>query len=319
VALQPLVKFCDAVLQKRDMKRAFGQLAYAEAQLGTRFTDDAFLHLALVIAIQTQRLLQDNHLMIPADQIQFLQNLPVWDIARMLAKRSGWKLTPLWRDNDIAGLAMWILAAPRNENLPGDLEIEPAYADLIKAITIKIVEFYDSREMGQDHILHTGLINQIIPSCLRQKFNLWHPSLYPNFAISDRYENEYKITVIITKLIQEQTSYQMTAGDINNIAALLRAARIRLRPQFFRKVLVVCPGGMATAQLLMSRLEARFPRLGPLVVTSIRELSNEAVSSADLIITTVPISKDISEKIKVIQVHPLLLVEDVEAITLFMQ
>ena len=72
---------------------------------------------------------------------------------------------------------------------------------------------------------------------------------------------------------------------------------------------------MATAQLLVARLEARFPRLGPLKVVSMRELNTERMAQADLIITTVPLAEEISEQIDVIQVHPLLLPEDVEAIT----
>jgi len=115
--------------------------------------------------------------------------------------------------------------------------------------------------------------------------------------------------------ILERTGYQVPDAEINNIAALLRAARIRIEPHLFRKVLVVCPGGMASAQLLLSRLEARFPRLGPLKVISMRELTDENIAPADLIISTVPLANNIQRKIKVIQVHPLLLAEDVEAIT----
>jgi hypothetical protein len=72
---------------------------------------------------------------------------------------------------------------------------------------------------------------------------------------------------------------------------------------------------MATAQLLVARLEARFPRLGPLKVVSLRELDAEQMSRAGLIITTVPLAEEISNKIDVVQVHPLLLPEDIESIT----
>ena len=116
-------------------------------------------------------------------------------------------------------------------------------------------------------------------------------------------------------LINKHTSVKLPEAEINNIAALLRAARIRIRPYRFRQVIIVCPSGMATAQLLVARLEARFPRLGPLKVFSMRELNTERMAQADLIITTVPLAEEISEQIDVIQVHPLLLPEDVEAIT----
>jgi mannitol operon transcriptional antiterminator len=169
--------------------------------------------------------------------------------------------------------------------------------------------------MSNDLVLRDGLTNHIIPACLRQKFNIWMPFPYPDYTLSDKYTYEVESAEQLSEFIKRRTTYQLPKAEINNIAALLRAARIRLQPHLFRQVLVVCPGGMATAQLLQSRLEARFPRLGPLKVISMRELSEENIEPADLIISTFPLSDSIMRKIKVIQVHPLLLAEDVEAIT----
>ena len=73
---------------------------------------------------------------------------------------------------------------------------------------------------------------------------------------------------------------------------------------------------MATAQLLVARLKTRFPRLGVLRVVSMRELNQELTARAELIITTVPLpGSTVKNQSNVIQVHPLLLPEDVERIT----
>ena len=45
---------------------------------------------------------------------------------------------------------------------------------------------------------------------------------------------------------------------------------------------------MATAQLLVARLKARFPRMGKFRVVSLRELDQEILILLELIITTVP-------------------------------
>jgi hypothetical protein len=71
---------------------------------------------------------------------------------------------------------------------------------------------------------------------------------------------------------------------------------------------------MASAQLLMTRLGARFPRLGPLKAISVRELTDEIIESANMIISTVPIAPEIEQKIKVLQVHPMLSKNDMEKI-----
>jgi hypothetical protein len=75
---------------------------------------------------------------------------------------------------------------------------------------------------------------------------------------------------------------------------------------------------MATSQLLIARLEARFPYLGTPKVVPLRELNNTTASGADLVLTTVPIPKNLSENIKVIQVHPLLMPQDIDAIIQFL-
>lgn len=313
----PIVKEANRILQGWKLGRVFGQIAYAEAQLNRRFTDDAFLHLALVFAIQTDRITQGFHLSLSQERVESLRTLPVWRVAKGVAERLGWELRPPWRDVDTAGVAIWLLAAPHNENMLFDLSLDPRLDGLVDGLMTQIASFYKSPEMGNDLILRDGLSNHVIPACLRQKFQLWHPFPYPNFSLSEKYVSEHAIAHQLADFIKERTTYQMPEVEINNIAALLRAAQIRLRPQYFQQVLVVCPGGMASAQLLMSRLEARFPRLGPLKVISMRELTDDQIQPADLIITTVPLGEEIEEKIPVVLVHPLLRNEDVEAIMRF--
>jgi len=102
------------------------------------------------------------------------------------------------------------------------------------------------------------------------------------------------------------------------LIAFMRAAYIRLRSYQFSNVLLVCPSGMATAQLLTARLKTRFPHLGKLTVVSFRELDKERVANADLIITLMPLSKEIARGKPIIQVSPQLSPSDIDAITSFL-
>jgi mannitol operon transcriptional antiterminator len=98
----------------------------------------------------------------------------------------------------------------------------------------------------------------------------------------------------------------------------LRAEFVRARPARARRVLVVCPSGIATTQLLIARLKVRFPRLGTLEVLPMRELTATRIEDADLIISTVPLTLPANLPIDVIQVHPMLRPEDVVALTQWM-
>lgn len=313
-----LVEYCDAKLRKWDMTRGFGQIAFAEAQLGGRFTDDAVLHLALMLAIQTERVASGRHIDIVQSEIEWLSSLPVWEIAETIASRLDWKVSPNHMRADIAGIAMHILAAPRNERWPGDLDVDSHFESLMSEVMERVATFYDTPAMREDRTLHDGIINHIVPACIRQKLNLWMPSLPSDMALSGKFESEYQAAAAIQEIISTRTGFLLPTPELNNIASLLRAARIRVSPYRFERVIIVCPSGMATAQLLVARLEARFPHIGPISVVSLRKLDETTIKDGELIITTVPLDLSFEVRVDVIQVHPLLLPEDVEKITKYL-
>ena len=104
----------------------------------------------------------------------------------------------------------------------------------------------------------------------------------------------------------------------DDLILLLRAAIVRARPERARHILVVCPSGMATTQLLVARLRARFPRLGTFEVLPMREITTSRVANADLIISTVPLILPDDAYIDVIQVHPMLRADDIVRLTQWM-
>jgi mannitol operon transcriptional antiterminator len=312
--LLPIVQRASEILKGWDAKRALWQVAYAEAQLDGRFTDDAVLHLALVFAIQTQRVQSGHLIQVEASSLDWLKTLAVWPVAAQITKRLAWSHTITWPEAEIATIAMQILATPRNDRWPGDLDVDNSFADLIDALINLTSQSYKLPGLQEDVTLRDGIITHVIPACLRHRFQVWLPSSQHGTALSQDYIDEHKLANELASIVQQHTQVTLAANEINNIALLLRAAFIRERPNRSQEVIVVCPSGMATAQLLTARLRARFPRLGNLRVVSVREL-NDKIGNAELIITTVPLPTSVKSNIKIIQVHPLLLPEDIETIT----
>ena len=101
--------------------------------------------------------------------------------------------------------------------------------------------------------------------------------------------------------------------EINNLALLLRAAVIRVPPMRQYRAYVICPSGMATVQLLVARLRARFPQLEIVDALSLHELSAAQWDDVHLIITTVPLQLNITG-VEQVLVDPMLPPEDVETI-----
>lgn len=313
--LLPLVERSNEIIKRWNVRRVLGIVADAEAQFGGRFTDDAVLYLALVLAVRTDRVSEGRHIGVDTDDISWLKKLPAWPIAKRITQRLGWKLMPEKRDASIASIAMDVLASPRNERWPGDLDVDRGFSGIISDVMEYIGDAYNLSDMVQDRTLHDGIVNQVVPACLRQRFQLWMPSPSQRTVLSGKYTVEQEVAQGIAQIIEHQSDVRLPEGEINNIALVLRAAYIRTRPYRLERVIVVCPSGMATAQLLVARLEARFPRLGPLEVISIRGLGGQELSTTDLVISTVPLPTDLISSVDMIQVHPLLLPEDIEKIT----
>jgi mannitol operon transcriptional antiterminator len=300
------------------MRRTIGLVAKAEEQLGGRFTDDAVLHLALVFAIMSKRIQGGNHLVVDEKLLASLQSAKMWEVASYVASRLGRESNSRWISGDVAGLAMEMMAAPRNEVFPGELERESDFSALSERLMEHISHSFGIPKIKYDRTLQNGLLNNIVPACFRQRFNLWFPVALNNASLPEKHEEEYIVAREVSQLVYEFTGVNLPQSEINNLVVLLRAAFIRNRSYRFNRVIVICPSGMATAQLLVARLHARFPNLSNLKVVSLRDLTPSLISSADLILTTVSLPRQYANNPKVLQVHPLLMPEDIETITQFL-
>ncbi len=317
-ALLPLVEHINRWLSSMRMRRMIMIVAKSEEQLGGRFTDDAVLHLALVLAIMDVRLRNKQHLEVDKKLLDWLQTTRIWPIASYVARHLGRDVNVTWLPADVASLAMEMLSAPRNEILLGELDRNDEFSSLIEKLMEFISEAFEISKMKHDRALQNGLLNNIIPAFYRKRFNLWFPVALNNASLPEQHEQEKAIAEAVAKMVEENTGLTLPQSEINNLVILLRAAFIRNRTYRFSKVIVVCPSGMATAQLLIARLNARFPYLNNLEVISLRDLMPNLVAAADLVLTTVPLPKQYANINKIIQVHPLLMPEDIETITRFL-
>jgi mannitol operon transcriptional antiterminator len=316
--LLPLVGAINHYLTSLHIRRAISLVAKAEEQIGGRFTDDAVLHLALVFAIMTNRIQSGNHLNVEDKLLVSLQSTKMWPVASYVADKLGRESNSIWRPADVAGIAMEMMAAPRNDTFPGELERESDFSALSERLMEHISQAFSISKIKHDRTLQNGLLNNIVPACFRQRFNLWFPIALNNASLPEKYEKEHIVAREVSRLVYEFTDVTLPQSEINNLVVLLRAAFIRNRSYRFDRVLIICPSGMATAQLLIARLHARFPNLSNLEVISLRDLTPALVSTADLILTTIPLARQYAHHPKIIQVHPLLMPEDIEAITQFL-
>ena len=313
-SLLPIIQYAEDQISGWDTRSALEWVASAEAQLDGRFADEVVLHLALAFAIQAGRVESGHVLSCDPDEISWLRQHRVWGAAVTLADRMwpGAAEDPLI--DEIAGIGMQLLAGSRSELWPKDSELNDQLADLVDFVIDEAAQAFRTPKLRHDSSLRDGLLAHFVPAIMRHRFGLWAPSPLPEGGLPAAFRREYAVACEVAKEISEKTGVGLPEGEVLNLALLLRAAVIRERPDHPRRVFVVCPGGMATAQLVVARLRARFPHLEILGVLSIREITRERVAPAQLIISTAPVEAP-APWIDVIQVHPLLQDDDVEALT----
>jgi len=313
--LLPIVQEVHQTLDALDIQAALEWVTYAEDQQGGRFTDMTVLHLALAFAIQVHRVRSQQVITINEATQEWLKEQKVWAVAVGVAGNMWPEAGRETPEMEISGVAMHLLAGLRDHMWPGDLEIDPTLTELITVLMEEVAKAFSTPGLSQDTALRDGLVAHIIPAFMQQRFNIWTPPSWSDGELSRQYTHEYNIAQELAKIVAERTGVELPAGEIDTLTLLLRAAFIRERPHQPKRVYIICPSGMATAQLLVARLKARFPSLEIMGVLSVRELTSEQVNGAHLLISTVPLLRPPRPGLPVIKVHPLLLPEDIETIT----
>jgi mannitol operon transcriptional antiterminator len=317
-ALLPAVAQVNALLDGWDLVAAQRLVIQAEAELHAHFSAVAVRLLTLEIAIQIQRVAMGQPIALDAAGLAWAREQPTWGIAAGLAARLWPALPPPAQQAEAAALAIQLITQERDEPRQNDLVDAAPARELIGALQGAIAGAFGLPDLAHDQLLRDGLAALVLPACVRQRFGLWTPPHAVADIQGERYARERQVAERLAAQVAAATGLQLPPDAQNNLVLLLRAAVVRARPVRSRRVLVVCPSGMATTQLLVARLRARFPRLGSFEVLPIRALSPERVAGADLIIATVPLALPDDTAIDVIQVHPMLQPEDIVALTNWM-
>lgn len=123
----------------------------------------------------------------------------------------------------------------------------------------------------------------------------------------------YSITEKILSEYESTLEVKFPESEIAYVAMYFDALFERnVKGKFSYKVLIVCNGGLATSSLLKSRIGAMAPEIEIIDICRLKDVeSNLKKYEVDFLISTVPLTL---EDYKVIQVNPLLELDDIEKI-----
>ncbi|RME44425.1 MAG: hypothetical protein D6796_11795, partial [Caldilineae bacterium] len=161
--LQPTLQKMGISPNRWDVSAALEQVAFAEAELGGRFTDESVLALALALAIQRDRLERGFWLTdFPVNE-EWLHRQTVWPTAGKLLQRIFTGKAPSLIHEQVY-IAVQLLSSTRSENWPTDKEIDFPFNAFIETFMLEASHAFHEPELRTDLALRDGLAAHIIPA-----------------------------------------------------------------------------------------------------------------------------------------------------------
>ncbi len=261
---------------------------------------------SLYLAISVARCLDDKPIALETGQLVSLIDHPASDGVRDLAESIADAGIARLSDGEIAGLTEYLLGLDALVRVQRE---EPELGELLEQI-LDVSGYRLHPSLAEDVELRRGLSLHLQRLAVRLRHGL--PVHNPLLGeITARYPDVHKVSLDLGELISSHIGVDIGLDEVGFITMYLAGAMERGHLRQRRKALVVCPGGMATAWVLVSRIQAEFPELSIVEVKSASSYEQEHGADFDLVISTVPLE---SELAPVVVVNPLLPAADVRRV-----
>ena len=249
-------------------------------------TDPTMVTATVSLAILARRVQADHPARLVRGRLRSLLDHPVSEDARRIAIAIRRRLKLAMQPAEIAAIT---------ESLLGFVEMtDPAATpqaeiqELVDRLIVAAAEQIHPSLAGDD-LLRTNLAEHIRRLRVRLRYGL--PVSNPlQHEVQKRYPDVYEISATILRAVGPLDGASIPAEEVGFLTMYLAGSleRLRLRPKI--QVTVVCPAGMATVWILVSRLLAEFPQLE--VAQVISKPAFEQTPTAivgDFVISTVPL------------------------------
>ncbi|MBT2729794.1 transcription antiterminator [Bacillus sp. ISL-75] len=188
--------------------------------------------------------------------------------------------------------------------------ITEEYIQLVEEIIQKMSSVLKV-DLSNDKKLFEGLVSHIIPMIyrLRAGITVKNPLLT---EIKDEYSVMLGVSWFVTSIIEEAFEVNLTEDEVAFILVHFQAALER--NSSYKRVLIVCPNGIGTSELIANKVKHILPALCLIEVVPIDKLYQMNIDSVDFIISAIPIRNTTKP---VIYVSPLVTSTDVKNIMNF--
>ena len=289
-----------------------------EKEIDIRLVDSSFVALATHIAIAIKRIKRGKRILMDKKQLGKISSTKEFDIVKSNKKILEDYYNIEIPEEEVGYITLHLLGARlRVDNnlsiFPSRKNYERIAEDFVHKLLRKVQDDLLFPIKGDKKLL-LGLINHLSASIVRLQYGL---DIENPFLEKIKLDHPLLFSLIrnFIKELEKSLNIKIPDSEIGFITMHIIAAIERLQAKIskLRRVVVVCPTGLGTSELLASRLKAYFPDLKIVKVASTRDIiENRLEGEVDLIISTVSLPLT---NIPYVKVSPFLNKKEVEQLS----
>lgn len=302
-------------LFKIDFRRLEDILNYAESKLKYTFSQEAYTSLFIHIVISIKRIQEGKDILLSPEMLDSIKNEEEYRYAREICLKLQEHFKIKIPEPEVGYITLHLLGCKMQEKDLGNLTVpfeklgELELAVGIARTIVKLAEDTLSLDFSKDKHLLNGLILHLRPTINRLKYGLTLRNPFLE-EIKTNYPDIFGVAWMSSTVFEKYLDVRIPESEIGYIAMHIGAAAERQRKSI--KTLVICHSGIGTSQLLSARLARCFKEIEVMGVVSAAGLTENMISGAELIISTVPLNI----KRPVLLISPLLTQQDIKKIEL---
>lgn len=250
-----------------------------------------------MMTILAYRLINDHHIESKMDDVLLDKN--AYEMLEKLSLRLNFTFT----DQDVAHLSKYLLSN-KFETLPSN----ETYNKFVEEIISKVSDTFK-----YDFTIDYKLKEQLSFHIPAMTYRLKHGILINNpfcTQIKKEFSVIYNLIWIVMSEFEERLNIVLNEDEIGFLTLYFQSAIERSKLN--KRILIVCPTGIATSEILFNRIVNLLPSLTSIEVSSIKEINGYNLEKYDLIISTADISVKSN---KIVIVNPLLSSQDMKNIS----
>lgn len=282
---------------------ACAQLVQLHTNAGLRVQNDVML--PLYMAVTAVRLADGRTVALDAGQLRSLMDHPVFATATSLAAGLADITAGTITEEEIAGMTEFLLGVVALEDSGQARRVDETLVNEVLSMAADQLH----PVLADDVELRRGLSQHFDRLAVRISYGLpVHNPLLRD--VRRRYPEVHAVARLIGEIVEGRIGRPIPEDEIGFITMYLSGAMERTHLWPRRRAVVVCPSGMATVWILVSRIQAEFPHLEIAQVVSAHSYDGQDLD-ADLVISTVPVSE---ARLPVVVVNALLNSDDIRSI-----